>query len=411
MVVGAKTSPVSAIVSLLRQGAATQAELTENTGMSRVTVHEWLGSLEDAGLVTVAHEQRETGGRPARRYCLNNSFGRILVADVGTSFVRAGIMNMRGELEDSSGTELPAFESPTEACREIFDIFSRFRSSSKTPIRAMAVGLPVPFNPKTDEPYVSNRHKQWDHFDVRKELGGFTKGPFVVGHDVDFMGLAEQRLKHPDTRMLMFVKVGMGIGCSVVYDGDPLRGEDGGAFEIGHVRQIGARARGAERHPCVRGHDDCLEAVAGGRAIASSLVWQGVDARSSVEIMDLAVAGNSLVRDELYASGVKIGSAIAPMIAMLNPGVVVVGGNLTAYSDLIYQGIRDSAGDGVPRMIRKSVTITPAQLTNEGGLIGAGMSALDALFSAENLEKILSDADAGGEKPQSRLNATAITRR
>ena len=387
-------SPAASVISALRSKPSTQAEIIEATGLSRVTVHDRLGALEEAGLVCLAPRSVETGGRPARRYKLNPSFGRILVADIGTSVVRAGIASIEGSLLASTSAEIAAFEEPREAYRELFDVFARFRAMDESDIRAISVGIPVPINPASGKPQIPSRQSQWHELDIEQELAGLTTGPFITRHDVDLHALAEVRMIHPDTSLLMFVKVGMGIGCSVIYTGNPIVGETGCAFEIGHMTGPLVRARGAERIRCPRGHDNCLESVAGGRAIASALVFEGIAAKSSTEIMNLAVAGNTLVRDELYATGQKVGEAIAPLINMLNPGVVVVGGNLTTYSDLVSQGLRESALSGVSTMAREAVTISPAQLGDQGGLIGATLTALDELFSSESLEEILSGTSA-----------------
>lgn len=405
MVMTESASPASAIVEVLRRRQSTQAEIMEATGLSRVTIHGQLGALEEAGVVCQAPRTVETGGRPARTYKLDPSYGRVLVADIGTSVVRTGVASIDGSLLASSSAQIPAFENPDEALRELFDAFARMRAMDSTPIRAISVGIPVPVNPHTGRPQVSARHSQWRSQELPEKLAGFCDGPFLVAHDVDLMALAEQRTVRPDTSVLMLIKVGMGIGCSVIYRGEPIVGETGGAFEIGHMQGTHVHSRGAGRVRCPRGHDDCLESVAGGRAIASSLMWEGISATSSTEIMNLAVAGNTLVRDELYATGRKVGEAAAPLINMLNPGVIVVGGNLTAYSDLVSQGFRESALLGTAQVVRDAVQIVPAKLGTQGGLIGASLVALDSVLSSDSLATAI--AGNGGSDDGARGSRSA----
>lgn len=382
--------PTVAVVERLRMRPHTQAELVETTGLARMTVHDRLEALERIGMVNLSSQNAETGGRPARRYQIAQDFGRILVADVGTSVIRAGVATMDGTLLATSAVEAAAFDDPSRVIGEVVTAFERFVAMGDQPVRAICVGVPLSVDPGVGEPCTDPSTEAWARVDVRRALRRFCPGPVIVRHDVDLMALAEQRLVHPEARVLTFIKVGMGIGCSVVWEGETMTGENGGAFEVGHVDRRVAHARGSDRSPCVRGHDNCLETVAGGRAIASSLRLEGVDVGSSVEIMNLAVAGNTLVRDALFETGEEVGTAVSGLLDMLNPGVVVVGGNLTTYSDLVYQGFRETALARASELVSDAARIVPARLGVVGGLTGACLVVLDEFFSADSLDDLLS---------------------
>lgn len=385
----APPGPAAAVVEQLRKRPCTQAELVESTGLARMTVHDRLDALERIGLVGQASQNAETGGRPARRYQIATDFGRVLIADLGTSVIRTGVASMEGTLLATGSVEAAAFDDPARALDEVATAFTRYAAMGTVPVRGVCIGLPVPVDPTIGEPRTGPSTANWSGVDVRAGLRGFTDGPVLLHHDADLAALAEQRLAHPNADVLMFIKVGMGIGCSVVWDGQPMSGEHGAAFEIGHVPRAMPHARGPERIKCPRGHSNCLETVAGGRAIAASLTWEGISASSSIEIMNLAVAGNTSVRDALVDTGREVGQAVCGLVNMLDPGVVVVGGNLTTYSDLVYQGFRETALTDVSRVVRDSVRIVPARLGMAGGLTGGAMVVLDRLYSAEGLDELI----------------------
>lgn len=384
--------PALAIVQELRTGPRTQSDLIEATGLARMTVRDRLDALEGIGLVAQAPQNAETGGRPARRYQIDARFGRLLVANVGTSVIRTGVASMDGTLLATASLEAAAYDDPRRALSAVREAFTRFAEMSDSPIRGACVGVPVPVDPATGRPRSSPSTAPWADIDVHAALSGTTRGPLLVRHDVDLGALAEQRIAHPSTRVLMYVKVGMGIGCSVVWAGEPMSGEHGAAFEIGHMPRKVTHARGTERIHCPRGHDNCLETVAGGRAIASTLMWEGISATSSVEIMNLAVAGNTSVRDALVDTGREVGDSVHGLVNMLDPGVVVVGGNLTTYSDLVFQGFRETALTEVSRAIRDSVHIVPARLGTVGGLTGGALVLLDRIYSAEGVAALVNVA-------------------
>ena len=84
------------------------------------------------------------------------------------------------------------------------------------------------------------------------------------------MALGERSRAWPDTEHLMFVKVGTGIGAGLISHGRPLRGAQGAAGDIGHIH-----VRDHDDVLCRCGNRGCLEAVAGGGALATALTDGG----------------------------------------------------------------------------------------------------------------------------------------
>ena len=101
---------------------------------------------------------------------------------------------------------------------------------------------------------------------MRDELAEHYGLPAVVDNDANLLGLGEQRRIYPGAHLILFVKIGTGIGASVILDGGLLRGSDSAEGDIGHAKIIGVeetcRSCGA------RG---CLAATASGRAMVRDL--------------------------------------------------------------------------------------------------------------------------------------------
>ena len=100
-----------------------------------------------------------------------------------------------------------------------------------------------------------------------------TTRPVLVDNDVNIMALGEHWAHWRDVEHLLYVKVGTGIGCGIVADGRIHRGAQGAAGDIGHIR-----VTGHDDVVCRCGNIGCLEAVAGGRALADRLAAAGIDA-------------------------------------------------------------------------------------------------------------------------------------
>ncbi len=118
-------------------------------------------------------------------------------------------------------------------------------------------------------------------------------------------------------RDIAYVRLSAGIGLGLILNGEPYRGRLGIAGELGHVRAVvdgGALCR------C--GNRGCLETVASAAAVADSL---GVHVPLVVE---LVTAGDERALRAVAAAGEAVGTAVAAVVNVLNPELVVIGGEL-----------------------------------------------------------------------------------
>ena len=114
----------------------------------------------------------------------------------------------------------------------------------------------------------------WNHYPVSERLSQHFGVPALVDNDVNIMAVGEHWVNWRDEDFLLFVKIGTGIGSGIVARGHVHRGADGAAGDIGHIH-----VRGHDDVVCRCGNVGCLEAVAGGRALANRLSELGLPTR------------------------------------------------------------------------------------------------------------------------------------
>src|SRR5205085_4571219 len=103
----------------------------------------------------------------------------------------------------------------------------------------------------------------WDAFPIRQRMEEHWHKPTSLDNDADLGALGEWTFGIGQGESnLAYVKIGTGIGCGLLLDGHLYRGVLGTAGEIGHV------TISDDGPPCTCGNYGCLEAMAGGRAIA-----------------------------------------------------------------------------------------------------------------------------------------------
>src|SRR4249920_330719 len=136
---------------------------------------------------------------------------------------------------------------------------------------------------------------------------------------------------------MLLIKASTGRGAGIVAGGVLQRGAVGAAGEFGHTK-IPAAAGVA----CRCGDTGCLEAIAGGWALVRTLQQQGHTVGHIRDVVELANRGEPEARRLIRESGRHIGDAIAAAVNLLNPAVVVVGGDMARTYDILVAGLREA---------------------------------------------------------------------
>ncbi|MEW2425061.1 MULTISPECIES: ROK family transcriptional regulator [Streptomyces] len=382
------------LLQLVRSGrAVTRGALQQATGLSRATVGQRLDRLFRAGWLREGAGGpvgSPLGGRPSITLEFDDSHAVVLAADLETRHARAAVLSLTGEiLAEHSGT-LVVEDGPDAVLGDLGHWFGELlEKAGHRAEEVCGIGLAVPGPVDT----VSGRVVQppimpgWDGYDIRGRLArAFTEAtgappvPVLVDNDANLMAYGEQRTGFPDCSAFVLVKVSTGIGAGVVVDGSLFRGIDGGAGDIGHIR-VGAEAL------CRCGSYGCLAAVASGGAVARRLAEDGVPAASGSDVRDLLAAGHPAASALAREAGRQVGDVLATVVTLLNPGVLMIAGDLagtaflTGVRELLYQR-------ALPRSTAHLHVVT-SRLGERAGLVGAGALVVEHLYAPERVEERL----------------------
>ena len=194
--------------------------------------------------------------------------------------------------------------------------------------------------------------------------------PVLVDNDVNIMALGERQTHYAQVDDLVLVKVATGIGSGIVSGGVLQRGAQGTAGDLGHVR-----VAGAEGVRCRCGNTGCLEAVAAGPAVAATLRATGLDARHGQDVVDLVRAGDAAAIAAVRQAGRDIGEVVAMMVNLINPSVVVIGGQLSAAGEHLLAGLRETVYQRSLPLATEKLRIVPTRAGAEAGVLGAAAMA------------------------------------
>ncbi|MGW0704794.1 ROK family transcriptional regulator [Streptomyces sp. NPDC002643] len=426
---------------LQEEGPLTAGQLKQLTGLSRPTVADLVERLTGAGLIAVVGESGEQRRGPnARLYGIVADRAHLAALDVRTEGVTVVVADLLGTelarasvpIADGTGTG-PAVELAVGLVERAA------KEAGADRLHTIGIGAPGLIDPVSGELRDSSGLPEW-HRRLVAALGERLPARVLVENETNLAALAEQRdgaAHDRDTFVLLWL--GLGTGAAVVLDGHLRRGASGGTGEIGFLPVPGTAGL-----PSAAGCEGGFHSLAGGAAVvalaerhgvigaggegyaptAASLVRaavEGVSAGkgrpvcgaphsgdgliastgeqggggvgergslaergSSAERGSLAEPGSSVGRDSgfLDALADRIAVGVASVVAILDPGCVVLGGELgQAGGDVLAARVetRLAALSPLPTEVRSSTLGGAAVL--RGALLMARNTAQDELFA------------------------------
>ncbi len=387
------------LFDLLRDGRPwTRAQLAEATGLARSTITARIDTLMRLGLVAPFGGARSTGGRPPALFALNPTAKLVVGVDVGATHASAALTDLNGSILGEVDARIAVADGPEAVLSWVVQSVRELLEASDRPpedLSAIGIGLPGPVEHSTGRPINPPIMPGWDRYDVPGHLQQSYQVPVLVDNDVNIMALGERRRHLRDVDDLVLIKVATGIGAGIVSGGILQRGAQGTAGDLGHVR-----VPGSEDVPCRCGNTGCLEAVAAGPALAAAVRAQGEDAQTGSDVVELVRAGSQVAMAVVRQAGRDIGEIVATMVNLINPSVVVIGGQVAGAGEHLLAGIRESVYQRSLPLATEHLRIVTSRAGGEAAVLGASALAIEHVLSPDAVEaasEALAAADAAAE--------------
>jgi predicted NBD/HSP70 family sugar kinase len=375
------------LLALIRSlGETTRAELASTSGLARSTVAAQVGQLLSDRLITESGTAQSTGGRPATLLRFNEDAGAVLAADLGATHSRVAVCDFGAtplvteplEMDIGIGP-IAVLDSLSEAWDRLLDVAGKH----ETDVRGVGLGVPGPVEFAAGRAVHPPIMPGWDGFEIGAEMTRRFGVPALVDNDVNIMALGERSAMLDPPNDMVFVKVGTGIGSGLILGGRIHRGATGTAGDIGHIQIATAEA------PCRCGNLGCLEAAAGGAALAKELTAAGLTANQSRDVVRLVRGGEHVAIHAVRRAGRLIGEALASIVNLLNPTLIVVGGDLAGAGEQLIAGIREVIYQRSTALATHGLEIRTSQLGDHAGVVGAAMMALDRILDPADVDAAL----------------------
>ncbi|PZU33425.1 MAG: sugar kinase [Microbacterium sp.] len=287
--------------TLFHQGAMSRADLSRETGLTRVTISDLVAELIDDGYVAERGVREAAGpGKPAILVDLDREGHRIIGVDLSRSdrFLGA-VLTLDGEIVARHDVDVPAERS--DILPTVIALVRALVDDAHAPVLGIGVGSPGIVD---DHGVVLTAPNfGWTAIDLEHILGAEVSLPVLVANDANAAVLAEYTFGGSGEDVLL-VRVGRGVGSGLLASGQPMLGSRFAAGEIGHVTV------GTDGGPvCVCGKVGCLEAWLSEPSLRRALAEPGAD-RYAV----------------LQGAGERLGIALAPVVGALDLSEIVLSG-------------------------------------------------------------------------------------
>ena len=385
-------TPQYRMLCLLRdEGPLSRAELADRLELPRPRVLAELERLVAAGRVREAGPAASRGGRRSTLVELHPDI-RFAAVDLGATSIDV-------EITDAYLEPVAAYSEPADIRRgpkailsRVDEILAKLRTGGAyTRLSAIGIGVPGPVSFRDGVPVSPPIMPGWDRYPVRDVLAREHGCPVVVDNDVNIMAVGERfGGVARATDNLLFVKIGTGIGCGIYLNGEPYRGPDGCAGDIGHVQ---ADPNGPV---CACGNAGCLEALFGGAALArdallaarsgaSPALAERLAANGTVTAKDVAdgaaegdVTCIQLIRD----GGRRVGGVLAGLVSFINPSMIVIGGGLAGLGHILLAEIRSVVYRRSLPLATGNLPVVLSELGPRAGVVGAAVLASEVAYDA-----------------------------
>lgn len=365
-----------AVLDTIRAGAPiSRAEISRRAGISKPTVSLALQSLLQAGLVREVAHDPEGPSYGAVFFEPIPDVALVLGLDLGARFLRGAICDLGGRIRARQDVALHRVDASL-VIETIAALGSSLIDATGLPADVLdgaVIGVPGVIDPSDESVHLATNMPDLEGrgfaSDLRERLGL----PVALENDINLAALGERwRGVARGVDDFVFLSIGTGMGAGLVLHGELHRGHNRAAGELDYA--LGGMTE--ELSPCAGALVDLTAQLVGEGRLETS-IREPYDPR---DVFTAARGGDALGRAVVTEIARRIALHIAPVAAVADVRLVVLGGGLGANGDLLLQPVRQLLAEWLPFPPAVEVSSLGDAAVLTGALAVGRRSALDSVF-------------------------------
>jgi len=336
-----------------RNGPLTRREVQKITELSWGTVSKVMAAGIHSKLFVEVIKTVTKAGRSPTCIDINTDRNLILALDINVVGISAVVVNLKGDVKQMVSENIKSFEAD-DILEQIDVIIAMILGSyinTDSTVLGLGAALQGSVNVEAGISVFNPHFKDWKNIPFKEHLEKKFHLPVYVEHDPNCLALSELIFgQHDKIENAIFIRYGMGIGMSIIQDGQIVRGRDGNAGEIGHMIMIEAG------DTCYCGNKGCLETLASATSIIKAAGDEYLKRNGSFSLKRREVIkrlaleagnGNAKIAKIFKKAGKYMGRGIANVVNILNPDQVILCGIMTQYRHLYADDLLAAAQNSI----------------------------------------------------------------
>ena len=390
---------IDILLTLQRKSPISRAEIARLSNLTPATVSRVVAELHKRGIIREQGPGVSIGGRRPVLIEFNPEAFYLAGIDLGITKVISVIIDLHGNILSKAKLDIDINAGKDRIIEQMFTVTRRVFSNTNELIRNKLAGIGISLSGIIDTKkglsVFSPSMPNWHNVPIVQLFQNEFHLPVFIENDARAMALAEARYgAGRDYDNLFCINIGHGIGSGIIINKELYRGKTLTAGEFGHMTLVPSGPL------CHCGNRGCLDVMAGGHAIAASairVVSSGVNTliKELVEgdikkitaevVAHAAKEGDDIALQLLNEVGRYLGIAIASIINLLNPELIVIGGGVSKAGEFFFEEIKNVIKKRAFTTMVKTPEIVTSSLNEDASSIGAAALVLYEIISTKGL--------------------------
>lgn len=385
------------LLSLLHEEELSRVELAKRTYLSNTTITNLVSELIDAHIVSEdrnpADKAYRSVGRPRTIVSLVPNARLAIGIHIGIGLFRIALVNLFDEVITNSIGYFNFSDSPEQVLEQMSVMIEKILTENQVD-REMVLGIGVGASGLVNYQAGINvlaPNLGWRMIPIQDILEQRLNLPVVVDNNVRAMALGEALFGiGRNVETLAFVYGRIGVGAGFIFNGQVYRGSSTGAGEIGHITLI---TENGEQCRC--GKTGCLETLISEpvilkfanklaqdypKSLLARTLQTPSDDRPIDKVFNAARQGDPLAKNLIKERGRYLGIALANLVNIFNPELILLGGMFAQGHDLFIPTVTETMREMAFAGMGEKVRLKPTSFGWRAGVIGASALALSRFF-------------------------------
>ncbi len=314
--------------------------------------------------------------------------------DIGGTKIEAALIDKNGKIIQRKKIASRVSEGYLRILKDIVELVKALQASTKISFCPVGVGMAGQIKADTGGVAFAP-NLGWHNVPLQSDLSDALQLPVIVTNDVRAAAWGEWLYgAGQGFQDLLCLFIGTGIGSGIIVNGQMICGANNAAGELGHTTLI------LNGPKCTCGNFGCLETAAAGWAIAKiakSEIKEKTQTASTIlreaegqlenitaqHVVKAAINGDSMAQKIIQGASDALAAGCISFVNAFNPSRLIIGGGLGLAIPGLLEHIEKEVKSKALQAATQHLTIVPASLKNDAGLVGAASYALDKLLQED----------------------------